>query len=77
MSMNGPGMWMPKQKDGKNWEVSYSGLYEGKPFATSRKFRVKANALDFIKASKKTFALDDRVSNIVFEKPVPIERVYL
>jgi len=49
------GMWQPKRKDGKNWKVSYSGTYNGKPFEQTRSFRIKADATQFIKTAKSTF----------------------
>ena len=46
--MSSPGMWMPKQKDGKNWIVSYSGIANGEAFNQDRKFRVREDARDFV-----------------------------
>ena len=62
-------MWMPKQKDGKNWIVSYSVKMNGKTHNADRKFRVKSGALDFIKDSTKTLKKDDRVTSFKFDKP--------
>ena len=67
MSMSGPGMWMPKQKEGKNWEVIYSGKINGEDFSQSRKFRIRADAQDFINDSKPLFARDERVSDVSFK----------
>lgn len=55
MSMNGPGMWMPKQKDGKNWELFFSVevLASGEKIVDRRKsFRVQADAYDWIAKMK-------------------------
>jgi len=54
--MSSPGMWQPTRKDGKNWEVSYSGMRNGEVFMQSRCFRVRANARRFIRESKKLFS---------------------
>jgi len=70
----GPGMWMPKQKDGKNWIVSYSAVINGKTVNVDRKFRVKSDALDFIKDSTKILKKDDRVTSFKFDKPKPYKK---
>lgn len=62
----GPGMWMPKQKDGKNWIVEYEVTVSGKVHNQSRKFRVKSDAQRFITSSKKTFKDDARVTKYSF-----------
>jgi hypothetical protein len=41
------GMWQPTRKDGKNWIVDYSGTVDGKEFTQHRKFRIRADAVDF------------------------------
>jgi len=68
-SYGGPGMWMPKQKDGKNWIVSYSITMNGKTTKVDRKFRIKSDASNFIKDSTKTLKKDDRVTSFKFDKP--------
>ena len=65
----GPGMWMPKQKDGKNWIVSYTAVINGKTVNVDRKFRVKSDASNFIKDSTKILKADDRVTSFKFDKP--------
>ena len=65
----GPGMWMPKQKDGKNWIVAYSITMNGKTTKVDRKFRIKSDAFNFIKDSTKTLKKDDRVTSFKFDKP--------
>ena len=50
MSMSGPGMWMPKQKSGKNWEMSYKFSYaDGDIEQGVMKFRIKSDASDWKK----------------------------
>ena len=66
---DGPGKWQPKMKDGKNWIVSYSATMNGKTSHADRKFRIKSNALAFIKDSKNTLKRDDRVTSFKFDKP--------
>ena len=56
MSMNGPGMWMPKQKEGKNWVVDYTIDMDGKTHTQNRKFRVQEDAYEFVKELKKLVA---------------------
>jgi hypothetical protein len=68
-SYGGPGMWMPKQKDGKNWIVAYSITMNGKTTKVDRKFRIKSDASNFIKDSTKTLKKDDRVTSFKFDKP--------
>lgn len=64
--MNGPGMWMPKRKDGKNWIVDYTVTLNGEDHSQSRKFRVRQDAYDFIESAKATLERDDRVSSSKF-----------
>lgn len=52
MSGSRLGVWMPKQKDGKNWKVDWvvednQGIKEG-----TRTFRVKANAQNWINKTR-------------------------
>lgn len=61
------GMWMPKQKDGKNWIVNYTITLDGEDHNQSRKFRVREDASDFVKQSKLTLSRDDRVSSSKFK----------
>ena len=68
-SYGGPGMWMPKQKDGKNWIVAYSITMNGKTTKVDRKCRIKSDASNFIKDSTKTLKKDDRVTSFKFDKP--------
>ena len=54
--MSKPGMWMPKQKDGKNWEVIFSVevIYSGEKIVDRRKsFRVQDDARQFINEVRK------------------------
>ena len=57
--MNGPGMWMPKQKDGKNWELTFSatpinGGQIGDRIVNRRKaFRIRADAEEWIRLMKR------------------------
>lgn len=67
--MNGPGMWMPKQKDGKNWQVDYTAIHDGELVEQSRKFRVRDDALEFIKYAKGVFANNTRVREFKFNAP--------
>tara|TARA_Y100001963_G_C6455637_1_gene297803 strand:+ start:255 stop:488 length:234 start_codon:yes stop_codon:yes gene_type:complete len=49
-------MWMPHQKDGKNWEVTFSitVLKSGKRIENRTKgFRIRQNALNWIKDIKR------------------------
>ena len=53
--MSAPGMWQPKQKDGKNWEVFFSleVVGTGEKIADRRRtFRVVADARDWIATVK-------------------------
>ena len=50
------GMWMPKQKEGKNWELSFSAelVATGEKIVDRRKsFRVRADAYNWIAQMKK------------------------
>ena len=67
MSISGPGMWMPKQKEGKNWVVNYTIVLNSKPHEQSRKFRVRADAYDFIEESKRQLSRDSRVTSSKFK----------
>ena len=54
--MSYPGMWMPKQKDGKNWEVTFSitVLNSGERIENRTKgFRIRKNALEWISEIKR------------------------
>jgi len=46
--MNGPGKWMPKQKDGKNWQVDFTCIENGEQYTVSKRFRVRQDAQDEI-----------------------------
>lgn len=50
------GMWMPKQKDGKNWVVEYTLTMDGVDHAQSRKFRVRDDAQQFVNRAKELVA---------------------
>lgn len=68
MGMRGPGMWMPKQKDGKNWIVKFTFTFKGEGDKNnSRKFRIKADALEFIKFAKNHIENDERVIGSTFK----------
>lgn len=55
--MNGPGMWMPTRQDGKNWIVNYTvTLEDGTTHDQHRKFRVRADAYEFISRTKELIA---------------------
>ena len=56
MNCKGTGMWMPKQKYGKNWELNFSVtlLNDGTSIVDRRKsFRVKADAAEWIREMKR------------------------
>jgi hypothetical protein len=63
------GMWQPKQKDGKNWQVDYTITLDGNVHNQSRKFRVRDDATDFIKTSKNTLDRNDNVTHYKFNAP--------
>lgn len=42
--MQGPGMWMPKQKDGLNWIATVEVEENGERYTVTRKARVQAEA---------------------------------
>jgi hypothetical protein len=65
--MSAPGMWMPKQNYGKQWIVNYSVVMSGDLVEAHRKFRVKADASEFVKEAKETFAADSRIESVKFE----------
>ena len=65
--MSGPGMWMPKQKSGKNWSVDYTIVINGESNTCERKFRVKEDAAHFVTQSKRTLSLDERVTEYTFK----------
>lgn len=67
--MNGPGMWMPKQKDGKNWQVDYTVTMDGQDHAQNRKFRVRDDATIFITHAKAVFKANPRVTAFNFNAP--------
>jgi len=58
---------MPTRKDGKNWIVEYSCLLNGEHFEQSRKFRIRADAQEFIKSAKAAFKRDERVTKVKFK----------
>jgi len=66
MGYGGPGMWMPKQKEGKNWIVKYSITINGKVHKQTRKFRIRADATDFIKHAKGVLKSNDDATNWKF-----------
>jgi hypothetical protein len=70
--MSGPGMWMPKQKDGKNWIVKYVIRLNGEYHHESRKFRVRADGYDFITTSKATLEANSEVDYFKFMVPKKI-----
>ena len=74
------GVWMPKQKDGKNWEVDFSviGLCDGELRTGTKKFRVRANALKWIAGVKHESIESNEVKEPLFKnfkhsKPRKIE----
>jgi hypothetical protein len=68
--MRGPGMWMPKQKDGKNWIVNYTiTKADGTVGQQSRKFRVRDDAHRFINRAKE-LRDDPRTDIVKFEHKV-------
>jgi len=67
MSYSGPGMWMPKQKTGKNWIVNYTVTLNGAKHICARKFRVKSDATDFVRDSKNTLRKNSDVSSFHFK----------
>lgn len=52
--MNGPGMWMPKQKAGKNWQVEFTvtALHNNETVSRTKTFRIRANAYEWINRVK-------------------------
>ena len=64
--MRGPGMWMPKQKEGKNWVVNYTVVVNGESKDSARMFRVRQDAVDFVAEAKSLFSKDKRVSSSKF-----------
>lgn len=50
MSMNGPGMWMPKRKGGINWIATIEIEENGERFTVTRKARVRAGLQDKLQA---------------------------
>ena len=66
------GMWMPKQKDGKNWQVDYTATHDGEVVNQSRKFRVREDATAFIKNAKEVFSRNRRVTEFNFGAPYKI-----
>ena len=66
--MRGPGMWMPKQKDGKNWKVDYEFTFKnGEVKGNNRKFRVRADAQRFVQMAKDSTSRDDRLAKTKFK----------
>ena len=65
-------MWMPKQKDGKNWKVDYTAIHDGELVEQTRKFRVREDAVEFVKRAKKVFAGNRRVTEFNFGAPYKI-----
>jgi hypothetical protein len=65
--MNGPGMWMPTRKDGKNWIVNYTITLAGVVHEQHRKFRVREDAEWFVKDAKRSLSLDERVTHYKFK----------
>lgn len=61
------GMWMPKQKDGKNWIVNYEIILNGETKRQSRKFRVRHDAQVFINRAKQVLSRDGRVETASFK----------
>ena len=61
------GMYQPQQKDGKNWIVKYSITLNGVVKENSRKFRVRADAQNFVTNAKSTVSRDDRVTASSFK----------
>lgn len=61
------GQWAAKQKDGKNWVVEYNLKVSGEVVQQNRKFRIKADALAFVKEAKQIFAQDERASDVSFK----------
>jgi hypothetical protein len=78
--MSGPGMWMPKQKDGKNWELYFSltVVATGEVITDRRKsFRVVADARNWVKIVKNLTVeanevKEPRYSNFTYSKPSKI-----
>ena len=67
MPMNGPGMWMPKRKYGKHWQVSYSLTVGRETHEKTRKFRVKADARDFVDYVKSLSKRNPDITNFTFK----------
>ena len=64
---HGPGMWQPKQKDGKNWIVNYTVTLDGEEHQQHRKFRVREDARIFIDNATKNLERDERVTSSNFQ----------
>ena len=71
---HGPGMWMPKQKDGKNWIVNYTITMDGEDHTQSRKFRVRDNAYVFVNKMKDLVADPRTTATNVTYKVSKIEK---
>ena len=68
--MSKPGMWMPKQKDGKNWEVIFSVevIYSGEKIVDRRKsFRVQEDARRWIAEMRKQSVEAKQVKEPMFK----------
>jgi hypothetical protein len=61
------GMWQPKRKDGKNWRVDYTITLDGEDHTQTRKFRVRADATDFVRNAKHTLKQNPAVTAYTFK----------
>lgn len=71
MSYKGKGMWMPKQKSGDNWAVTYSinMISSGVRIKSgTKKFRIRQNALDWIREVKALTVEANQVKEPVFSQ---------
>tara|TARA_R110000803_G_scaffold179230_2_gene241634 strand:+ start:355 stop:585 length:231 start_codon:yes stop_codon:yes gene_type:complete len=65
------GMWQPRRKDGKNWEVLVSYNIDGESVGESKRFRVQKEARHFIAEMKRkateTKEFEGRVNSLHFK----------
>ena len=79
MSMNGPGMWMPKKNEGVNWRMSYHFLYtDGSVQEGVKGFRIKSDAAEWKSrmnnAAFGTKAMVGKVDTLTFGKVTKAEK---
>lgn len=70
-------MWMPKQKDGKNWRVRFiAKTVEGDQHEGTKKFRVRQDAYNWIKEMQRvTFEVKKEHQIFTWFKATKPERI--